>query len=571
MQPRPAILAQRVARADSARAQAARTSVVERAVTGKAMPSFPVDTPRAIPRNLLRGSLAAHGTATGNIHSFDMTGSAIGEGLVAFGSSVSAISANYTWVSALTPQSRVNAQASAVNIVAMGFALDTVSFTSAYTHPTGEITLKILQDSNRVYNATAQFTLDKDRDDLRLDQLRLRFDSTVYASTGPSTIHFDSTGTAIDHFEVKSQTGSRVFINGHVPVAGDADLHLSIAQFEVSNITALLQSDIDAAGLFSVEAHMQGTRANPTLTGAFGIERFSYNGHPTPEIHGRLSYANATLNGIITAGAEGAVPALTARGIVPINLALTGVAGSRVPHDRTIAATVDADSLPLNLIPQFTSAVSNLSGRALAKFTIAGTVDNPDVNGRITLWNGSARLVPLGLIVNDVAANIRLLKDTVVVDSMVARSNGVLRLSGGIGIKNLTQPAFALRLTARDARVIDNNSGNLYVNATIGVNGPYDNVDVTGFTHLLRGVVYIPESSGKTLIGAGDPALYAVLDTNNVTMRDLFPVESPLLTNLRMDVALMVDRDVFVRSRDANVEVYTDDPLRIGVNRAKRS
>jgi len=571
VRPRPAILAQRTARADSARAQAARATRVERAVTGKALPSFPVDTPRVISRSQLSGSIAAQGTATGNIHTFDMTGSVTGNNLVAFGSSVGAISTNYTWTTALTPESRVAAQASAVNVLAMGFALDTVSFTASYSHPNGEITLKVLQDSKRAYNATAQFTLDKDRDVLRLDQLRMQFDSTVYASTGPSTINFSPDGTSIDHFEIKSQSGSRVFVNGEIPAKGDADLDLSITQFEARNITALLQSDIPANGLFSVEARMHGTRARPTFTGAFGIERFFYNGRPTPEVHGRLSYANETLEGDVSAGAEGMEPALTAKGTVPINLALVTVAGPRVPPDRAIAATVDADSLPLNLIPQVSDAVADLNGRALAKFTIKGTVNNPDVEGRITLWNGSGRVVPLGIVVNDVAANVRLVRDTVIVDSLVVRSNGLLKASGGVGIKNLAKPTFNLRLNAVNARVIDNETGNLFVNATIGVNGPYDNVDVTGFVHVLRGVVYIPETTGKSLVGAGDPALYAVLDTNQLGMRDLFPTESPLLKNLRMNVGLMVDRDVFVRSQAANVEVYTDDPLQVGVDRSKQS
>jgi translocation and assembly module TamB len=571
VRPRPAILAQRIARADSARTRAARASQVKRAVTGEALPSFPVDTPRAIPRSELSGSVAAHGTATGNIHTFDMTGSASGTNLVAFGSSVRALNANYAWNTAFTPQSRVSAQVSAVDVLAAGFALDTVSFTTEYTHPNGTVTLAIHQDSNRVYNATAAFALDKDQDELRLDKLQLRFDTTVYASTGPSTIHFDSAGTSIDHFEVTTARGSRVFLDGNVPTTGDADLRLSVTQFDVGHITALLQSDINARGLVSVEAHMQGTRAAPKFTSAFGLERFSYNDHPAPEVHGQLSYSDENLTGKVTAGAEGMTPALTAKGTVPINLALAGVTGSRVPRDRVIAATVDSDSLPLDLIPQFTTAVSDLSGRARAKFSIAGTVNKPDVNGAITLWDGTARIVPLGLVINDVATNIRLLGDTVVVDSLVVRSNGVARLSGGIGIKDLAHPSFAIRLTARNARIIDNETGNLFVNANIGVNGPYDSVDVTGFAHVLQGVIYIPESNGKTLVGAGDPSLYAVLDTSDVSMRELFPSESPLLSNLRMNVAMMVDRDVFVRSRDANVEVYTDDPLSIGVNRSKGS
>jgi translocation and assembly module TamB len=569
--PRPAILADRVARANAERARVERATRVERAVTGKPMPAFPVDTPFAISKNTLSGSIASQGTATGNIHSFGMAGSANARNIVAFGSSAKAITAKYTWDSALTPQSKVAAQASAVDVLAMGFALDTVSLTSSYTKPNGEFTLGIRQDSSRIYNATAQFTLDKDHDDLRLDQLKLRFDTTVYASTGPATIHFDPVGTAIDHFEIRSTTGGRVYINGRIPTEGDADIEMHVTQFEVSNVTALLQSDVDVKGLVSVDAHMKGTRAAPSVRGAFGLERFSYKGHATPEVHGRLSYENETLHTDVTAGAEGKAPMLTASGTVPVNLALTGVTGTRVPHDRVIAIKVDADSLPLDLIPQFTDAVTDLTGHGVAKFTVAGTIDNPDVNGVITLSGGSARLVPLGLQISEMATNVRLVHDTVVVDSLVARSNGKIKLTGGIGIKNLAEPTFALKLNANDARVIDNEIGNLYVTTNIAVNGPFNNVDVTGFAHVLRGVIYIPESSGKTLIGSGDPSLYAVADTSNESVRELFPTQSPLLTNLRMDVALMVDRDVFVRSRDANVEVFTDDPLRISVNRAKES
>ncbi|HSU95629.1 MAG TPA: translocation/assembly module TamB domain-containing protein, partial [Gemmatimonadaceae bacterium] len=423
----------------------------------------------------------------------------------------------------------------------------------------------------RVYNATAQFRLDKDRDDLMLNQLRLRFDTTVYASTGPSTIHFDSAETSIEHFEIKSASGGRVYVNGRIPTHGDSDLELHITQFEISNVTALLQSDVNARGLVSVDAHLRGTRAAPAITGAFGLERLAYQGRAAPEVHGRVAYADETLRANVVAGREGMAPILIARGTVPINLALTSVTGSRIPHDRVIDATIDADSLPLDSIPTITDAIANLKGRALAKFTVGGTVDHPDVNGRITLWNGNARLVPLGVTASYMAGNIRLVHDTVIVDSLVAHSDGVVRLTGGIGIKSLAEPSFALKLTANNARVIDNDTGNLFVNANVSVNGPFNNVDVTGFAHVLRGVIYIPEPTGKTLVGAGDPALYAVADTNNPSVRELFPTQSPLLANLRMNVALMVDRDVFVRSNEANVEVYTDNPLRVGVNRAKQT
>jgi len=53
--------------------------------------------------------------------------------------------------------------------------------------------------------------------------------------------------------------------------------------------------------------------------------------------------------------------------------------------------------------------------------------------------------------------------------------------------------------------------------------------------------------------------------------REIFPTQSPLLSNLRMDVNLQVDRDVFVRSTDYNIEVYSDGDLAVHVNRAKQT
>ena len=48
------------------------------------------------------------------------------------------------------------------------------------------------------------------------------------------------------------------------------------------------------------------------------------------------------------------------------------------------------------------------------------------------------------------------------------------------------------------------------------------------------------------------------------------PVVRSLLANLRTDVDLRIDRDVFVRSREANIEIYSDGDLGVHVNRARR-
>jgi hypothetical protein len=101
--------------------------------------------------------------------------------------------------------------------------------------------------------------------------------------------------------------------------------------------------------------------------------------------------------------------------------------------------------------------------------------------------------------------------------------------------------------------------------------GPYKDPHVTGDLRLRQGVIYIPRPDNKNLVGAGDPALFNVLDTAVMSDRELFPGQSPLLANLRADVNLRVDRDVFVRSLEANIEIYSEADLGVHVNRAKET
>ena len=146
-----------------------------------------------------------------------------------------------------------------------------------------------------------------------------------------------------------------------------------------------------------------------------------------------------------------------------------------------------------------------------------------------------------------------------------------MAITGGIGIGSWRNPTFNLKGFANNALVLNNDKGNLTASADVSITGPFNQAYASGNLRILDGVLYIPESEGKTVIGTNDPALFSVLDTAVASNKEIFPAQSPLLANLRMDVNLRVDRDVFVRSKDANVEVYSDGDLAIHVNRAKQA
>jgi translocation and assembly module TamB len=571
VRPRPGILARRVARAKADSSRLARATEVERAITGRTLPRTVVDTPKVVAKNELAGSVRADGVATGNIKNFSLKGTASGENIVARGNTVGSFTADYDWINARTPQSqvRVNAQARAVR--AAGFDLDSVGAKLTYHKPNGTLNVVVNQDNQRTYVADAAFTLDKVRNALTLNNLKLQFDTSVWASTHAAALHWGQAGVDVENLELRNGANGRIYVNGFVPKQGNANLDIAVDNLNVGDVVALTQSDINAEGLVSLNVHATGTLENPQFKGAFGATELVYNGTAVPEVHGNVEYANQTLSGRAEAMRPGAEPFLVAEGTVPINLAITGVTGSRFPANREIALNVTADSMPLDMVPQLTGYVSNLKGRVSSDFKVGGSLNRPQITGHFSLHEGQAQVVMAGITLNQIEASIRLLGDTIVVDSLVAHNKGRIAITGGIGIRSLTQPSFDLRLQASNAEVLKNDRGNLRISANLAMSGPYKDAHVTGDVRVLDGVLYIPPPENKNLVGAGDPALFSVIDTAVMADREIFPSQSPLLANLRMDVNMRVDRDVFVRSREANVEVYTEDPLALHVNRAKET
>ena len=571
VKPRPGILSARVARAKADSTRIARATEVERAVTGRKLPTFAVDTPKTVRKNELSGSAKADGVATGNIRNFSLKGTASGSNIVARGNSVGSFVADYDWINARTPQSQVRVNAQAIELNAAGFSLDTVAAKLTYQKPNGALQILVTEENSQKYSADAQFVLDKVRNELRLNNVRMQFDTSVWASTHPAEVHWGQAGIDVDSLELRNGSTGRIFVNGLIPKQGSANLDIAVDNLNVGDVVALTQSSINAKGLVSFNVHGTGTLDNPQFKGAFGTTNLLYNGTTLPELHGNVEYVNQTLTGRAEAMRTGQPPFLVAEGTVPINLALTGVTGSRFPADRQIALNIKADSLPLDMMPQFSDYVSNLRGRATGTFKLGGSLNKPQLTGQFAMHEGQARVVLAGIDLNQIEASIRMLGDTVVIDSIAADSKGRIVLTGGIGLRPLTAPSFDLKLYTSGAQVLNNDRGRLVMGANLAMVGPFKGAHVTGNVRVRQGVVNIPPSDNKNLVGAGDPALFNVLDTAVMASRELFPGQSPLLANLRMDVNLRIDHDVFVRSREANIEIYSDEDLGVHVNRAKET
>ena len=562
VRPRTALVARALARAREDSIRIARATEVERAATGRAMPRIPVDTPRAIARAALQGQIRAAGTLRGNLRNFDLRGRLSAEDLIARGNSAKTLRAEYAWTEARSSASRVAIAVEGKEITVKGFAFDTLQGRLSYRRPTGEIQLAIRQGDDRDYSMSGSFVVGTKRE-IRVQNLALRLDTTVWRLAHAAVIHQHPAGIEVHDLELRSNKGGLVYANGMLPTEGRANLVLDVRNFQIADVASFLQADVPLTGILTARGALDGTMTDPRFRGALGLVNGNYNGSVIPNLQGTFRYANASLTTHIEAIRNGAAPSVIADATLPVNLAFSGVTGPRL-LERPMRVLVSGDSLPLDLIPALTDVVSNIGGSAAGTFSMGGTLRRPVVAGALTWRHGALRVVPTGMEVREIGASLRMARDTVFIDSLAGKSGrGTVRLAGRLYVGNWREPEFDLHLVANEAEVLDNDRGRLHADVGLSLTGPFNDAYLAGLVHIKQGVGYIPEPSSKRIINAGDPAVFAVMDTSVAYDRELFPTSNPMLEKLRIDVDLAVNRNTWLRSRDANIEMFTEESVRI--------
>ncbi|HVX39756.1 MAG TPA: translocation/assembly module TamB domain-containing protein [Gemmatimonadaceae bacterium] len=561
VQPRPQRIARAVAQARADSVRLARATEMQRMITGAPGPRLDVRAPAAVPSDTLSGQAYAAGKLSGNIYDFSIQGRAGGKNVVARGNFVRQFQAEYVWTNARTPDSKLAVGFEADSLSVMGFGFDTASLRLTYSAPGGHVELVTRQSDNREYGLRGDYALFPDRKELHLADMTFRFDTAYWAMPHPSTLIWGGPGLRVVDFELRNRGNGRVYANGLLPTSGEADFTFAVDNFPVSNIVDIVQTDVNATGVLTIAGDMRGTLSDPTFRGAFGLVQGTWEGDSVPTLQGTFGYADEALVTHVDALRNGQ-SITTVNGRVPINLAFTGVTGSRI-LPAPMAVDLVADSLPLELIPHFTDLVSNLHGHAFGQVSLRGTLKRPALVGALAWQHGSVMINQTGATINDIGASIRMANDTVYVDSIAGSAKGPVRVRGTLAVGNWREPTFNLYLVSNGAQLLNNQWGNLRVDAGLALTGPFTGAYLSGGVTITQGVIYAPEPTGRHLIGAGDPALFNVLDTAMVSDRALFPPVSPLLANLRMDIALNVRHDTWVRNREANVEIYTDNPVTV--------
>lgn len=530
----------------------------------------------------LAGRLELEGTVSGGLRRVDARGEVRGEDLVGAGVRIERLTADVQGEDLRGERPELAADLRADSLSVAGMAYERLEARVAHAGSAadggGSAALALVQDPDRDYRARVGYALEADAREVRVEELSLRFDTVQWASTAPGTVRWAGTGVAVDSLELRSDAGGRVFLAGRYggegPAPGPDDrLVVEIDDLSVAQIAGLLQDTSDVSGRLGLRLRAEGPAADGRVRVSASLDEPRYSETELPALRAEASYRPADLAAELrllaregTAGEPGDT-LLAAEGSAAVDLF-----GADVDASRALDVRIRADSLPLEGLPRFTEAVSDVRGRLRADVTVRGSLDAPEVAGGVGLDLGRMDVEWPNLQIRDAVGAIRMEGETVVLDSLRARSGGgTLRLAGEADLSDLDAPRVDLAMVASDARVLDNDIGrNVRIDGEVTVEGPVDSLAVGGGIRLLEGVFFVPEGGGEVvdLDAALSRRALAAIDVPEEGVVD----ESPLLQGLRVQVELVVSPNTWLRLSEGTVEIRTPEdgePLRIRYDRGE--
>lgn len=552
------------ARADSARrAEAVR---IERLALG--LPegvSLRMDSLPRIRRDSLAGSLSAHGQLIGNVKELGIEASVRGSQLVVRGNTVHRLDGDISTPNVRDSSKPLRFTVDADSVEASGLAFEQVHANGTRQNGRVVSAVRIRQDSLVSYAALGSYAQPtKGMHDWRLDSLRMTFDTLVWRLAHPAFGRFTHGDVAVDSVDLRSSAGGRLFANGVVPKTAAMRLDVVAEGVRVSTVLRALQRDAEGEGVVGASAHLTGTRPDPIIVGSATLRDANYKSTRAPDADVDLQYAahRLGLNAIARDSTGKRVLVGTAQ--LPYDLALTSVKGSRKLRGALVADVV-FDSLALASLPLSSRSIQDVRGLLVADAHVRGSWTTPLYSGRAALRDAGVRVVSTGTHIQNGVADLRLVGDSLLLDSLVARARGPLRMSGSVNIADRAHPFVNMIATGHDVRVLDSSLGLLDVDADVVALGPLDALRVTGRAEMLGGYLAL-KSFRKDLLrvkAPGDLSFFAVFDTSakaGNAERVRAALALPRRVAVIADLSLVVDRGTYYRQRpDANTEFFTGD------------
>ncbi|MBA2499598.1 MAG: translocation/assembly module TamB domain-containing protein [Chitinophagaceae bacterium] len=290
----------------------------------------------------------------------------------------------------------------------------------------------------------------------------------------------------VNNFEL-TRNNQRISLNSEA--SGNAPINIQLSNFQLATLTAFVKQDsLALTGTLNGEAQVKNILQQPLITSDLTISDLAFNQDTIGNVVMKLNNASGDV--------YNADVRVTGRGN---DIVITG----NYFEDGRLDLTGNINALQLNTIEGSTfGAVSNAEGTIDGNIRIQGTINQPDINGRLNFNNTAFTISMLG-------GRFRIDNESIVVNDQGIRfdtftikdsTGNTAVLDGYAYTTDFTNFDFALDLKADDFTGINSTRqqndlfyGKLTFNADLHING-------TSLQPVVDGTVRVNENTNFTVV-----------------------------------------------------------------------
>lgn len=399
-----------------------------------------------------------------------------------------------------------------------------------------------------------------------LNRLDVELDGTRWSLMQPVRVAQDSSAFQIRNFLLAAPT-QQIAVDGRVDPAGEQNLGATFENVQLDAFASLIALE-GLGGTLSGAVDLSGPARAPVATAQLRAEIRS-EGVDVGTLDTRVTYEALALNvdGRLT-HADGST--LTIGGDFPIDLRLDPATPVRV-MDTPVDLRVDAEAFAIGWVDPFLdpAVMQDLRGRMQAGIRIAGTRNNPDVQGEATLNGLSVVLTELGTRYRNGRASLRLQGSRIqVVESEIqSAGQGRLTASGDVSLEALTLGTIDLDVQAREFQAVDTRAYRRgTINGRIAVQGTTERPSITGTIQVVRADIAYDELDTS---GAAELETVALTEADRADLERRFGVRlSDADTTaydayqaMAMDLSVEIRRETWLRSRSLGLNIQFSGDL----------
>ena len=267
---------------------------------------------------------------------------------------------------------------------------------------------------------------------------------------GPTRLELAKTVAHAQRFCL-SQEATRVCGEGGWREPAGLDVTAELTGLDLARFAAYLPDGAEVSGRVDGEFAAKGPVERPRVVFSVrpedGLVRFTQEGEPLEiayrdvRVDGRFEDDEGRLDIRLELDEQG-----QARGGVSLGPDRNG--------QRALAGRLSADFPDLGLVAGFVPALDQVAGRLHLETTLGGTLDGPQVSGRLQVLDASARLPAAGITLSEVGLDISADGDTLFqVLGGVRSGQGRVEIEGEIDARSAGATRVDLRINGQDLQV----------------------------------------------------------------------------------------------------------------------